>query len=102
MTRKEVGLFDACIKPQESQRTDYFRALICRELHLTLLSSVFLQKDFLKEGEVWPKVFSKKIIVTLDIQGLPSSFPQLYSPVLLRIMSTIHPRKKETLTYTIK
>ena len=57
------------------------RAITCtcmffRDLHLTLMISGLLQKDCVKEGEVWRKDFSNNIIVTsrLSIQGLPSSF----------------------------
>ena len=39
-----------------------------RDLHLTFMFSG------LKEGEVWRKVISSEIIVTLVIEGLPSSF----------------------------
>ena len=39
-----------------------------RDLHLTLMFSG------LKESELWPKVISNEIIVTLVTQGLPSSF----------------------------
>ena len=35
---------------------------------------LFYKKICLKECEVWRKVFSNKIIVTLVTQGLPSSF----------------------------
>ena len=37
-------------------------------------SLVFYKKICLKEIEVWRKVISNKIIVTLVTQGLPSSF----------------------------
>ena len=40
---------------------------------------VHYKKICLKESEVWRKVVSNKIIVTLVTQGLPSSF--LYRPV---------------------
>ena len=48
----------------------------CRDLHLTPRFSGLLQKDLFKakESEVWPKVVSNKIFVTLVTQGLPSSF----------------------------
>ena len=52
------------------------RAITCMfwcDLHLTLMFSG------LKESELWPKVISNEIIVTLVTQGLPSSF--LSSPV---------------------
>ena len=51
--------------------------VVCRDLHLTLMFSVFsaLCKHIcLKESEVWHKVISNKIVVTLVTQGLPSSF----------------------------
>ena len=35
---------------------------------------VFYKKIYLKDSEVWRKVVSNKIIVTLVTQGLPSSF----------------------------
>ena len=48
--------------------------VFCRDLHLTSMFSGLLQKDPLKESELWRKVISNKIIVTLVTQGLPSSF----------------------------
>ena len=42
--------------------------------HLTLMFCGLYQKKYLKESEVWHKVISNKIIVTLVIQGLLSSF----------------------------
>ena len=42
-----------------------------REAGLTLFTD---KKICLKESEVWQKVISSKIIVTLVTQGLPSSF----------------------------
>ena len=47
--------------------------VFCRDLHLTLMFSVFLQKDLFKKSEVWQKVISNKINVSLVTQGLPSS-----------------------------
>ena len=41
-------------------------------LHLTPMFSVLYKKTCLKESEVWRKVISNKIIVTLVTQGLPS------------------------------
>ena len=54
------------------------------------LNMVFLpcyKKICLKECEVWRKVFSNKIIVTLFTQGLPSSF--LFRPVAMT--TTLNP-----------
>ena len=44
----------------------------CRDLHLTLMFSSLYKKIRLIESEVWRKVISNKIIVTLGTQGLPS------------------------------
>ena len=46
----------------------------CRDLHLTLMISSLYKKIRLKEREVWRKVISNKIIITLAMQGLSSSF----------------------------
>ena len=46
----------------------------CRDLHLTLMFSGLYKKIRLKESDVWRKVTSNKIIITLGIKGLPSSF----------------------------
>ena len=46
----------------------------CGDLHLIQSFLVFYKKTCLKEGEVWPKSFSNKIILTLVTQRLPSSF----------------------------
>ena len=48
--------------------------MFCGDLDLTQSFLVFYKKTCLKEGEVWRKSFSNKIIVTLVTQGLPSSF----------------------------
>ena len=48
--------------------------VFCRDLHLTIMFSGLYKKICLKESEVWRKVISNKIIVTLVTQGLPSSF----------------------------
>ena len=51
--------------------------MLCYDRHLTLRFYSLLQKDLfrcLKEIEVWQKVVSTKIIVTLVTQGLPPSF----------------------------
>ena len=48
--------------------------VFCRDLQLTLMFSGLYKKLCLKESEVWRKVISNKIIVTLVTQGLPSSF----------------------------
>ena len=48
--------------------------VFCRDLHLTLMFSVFFAKKIcFKKSEVWQKVISNKIIVSLVTQGLPSS-----------------------------
>ena len=46
----------------------------CRDLHLTLMFSSLYKKIRLKASEVWRKVISNKIIITLAMQGLSSSF----------------------------
>ena len=51
------------------------RAITCvfrHDLHLTPMFSGLYKKICLKESEVWRKVISNKIIVTLVTQGLPS------------------------------
>ena len=48
--------------------------VFCRDLHLTIMFSGLYKKICLKESEVWRKVISNKISVTLVTQGLPSSF----------------------------
>ena len=51
--------------------------MLCCDRHLTLRFYGLLQKDLfrcLKETEVWQKVVSTKIIVTLVTQGLRPSF----------------------------
>ena len=53
--------------------------VFCRDLHLTIMFSGIYKKICLKESEVWRKVISNKISVTLVTQGLPSSF--LFRPV---------------------
>ena len=53
--------------------------VFCRDLHLTIMFSGLYKKICLKESEVWRKVISNKIIVTLVTQDLPSSF--LFRPV---------------------
>ena len=44
--------------------------VFCRDLHLKLMLSGLYKKICLKESEVWRKVTSNKIIVTLVTQGL--------------------------------
>ena len=46
----------------------------CRDLHLTLMFSSLYKKIRLMESELWRNVISNKIIFTLGLQGLPSSF----------------------------
>ena len=53
--------------------------VFCRDLHLTIMFSGLYKKICLKESEVWRKVISNKISVTLVTQGLTSSF--LFRPV---------------------
>ena len=48
--------------------------MLCRDLHSALMSSGFYKKTCLKESDVWRKVISNKIVVTVVTQGLPSSF----------------------------
>ena len=48
--------------------------VFCRDLLLIPMFLVLYKKICLKESEVCRKVASKKIIVTLVTQGLPSSF----------------------------
>ena len=53
------------------------------ENSLTLDVVFFYKKICLKECEVWGKVFSNTIIVTLASQGLPSTFPSCFVSSLL-------------------
>ena len=55
--------------------------ILCRDLHLELMFCGFYKKIcfqtdlfFKKESDVWRKVISSKIIVTVVTQGLTSSF----------------------------
>ena len=48
--------------------------ILCRDLHLGLPFCGFYKKICLKESDVWRKVISNKIVVTVVTQGLPSSF----------------------------
>ena len=48
--------------------------VLCRDPHLTLMFSGLSKNICLKESEVWRKVISNKIIVSLVTQGFPSSF----------------------------
>ena len=48
--------------------------VFCRDLYLILMFSGLYKNICLKESEVWRKVYSNKVIVTLVTQGLPSSF----------------------------
>ena len=48
--------------------------MLCRDLHLGLMFCGFYKKICLKESDVWRKVISSKIIVTVVTQGLTSSF----------------------------
>ena len=44
------------------------------DLALLFFILLFYKKICLKEFEVWQKVFGNKIVFTLVVQGLPSSF----------------------------
>ena len=48
--------------------------MLCRDRHLALMFSCFHKSICLKESDVWRKVISNKIVVTVVTQGLPSSF----------------------------
>ena len=48
--------------------------VFCRDLHLALMFSCVYKKICLKESDVWRKVISNKIVVTVVTQDLPSSF----------------------------
>ena len=50
------------------------KSVFCRDLLLKLMLSGLSKKICLKESEVWRKVISNKVIVTLVTQGLYSSF----------------------------
>ena len=54
--------------------------MLCRDLHVALMFSCFYKKICLKESDVWRKVISNKIVVTVLTQGCRL----LSSPVLLR------------------
>ena len=56
------------------KRDRAINCVFCRDLQLTLMFSGLYKKLCLKESEVWQKVISNKIIVTLVTQGLLSSF----------------------------
>ena len=45
----------------------------CHDLHLTLMFSGLYKKIRLMGSEIWRKIISNKIIVTLGTQSLPSS-----------------------------
>ena len=55
--------------------------VLCRDLHLALMFSGLYKTICLKESEVWRKVISNKIVVTVVTQGLPSSFFSRHGPV---------------------
>ena len=57
------------------KRDRVITCMLCRDLHLALMFSFFYKKICLKERDVWRKVISNKIVVTVVTQGLPSSFP---------------------------
>ena len=48
--------------------------VFCRDLHLALMFYCVYKKICLKESDVWRKVISNKIVVTVVTQDLPSSF----------------------------
>ena len=56
------------------KRDRVITCMLCRDLHLALIISCFYKKICLKESDVWRKVISNKIVVTVVTQGLPSSF----------------------------
>ena len=58
----------------DDKRDRAIMCVFCCDLHLTLMFSGLYNKICFKESEVWRKVISNKIIVTLVTQGLPSSF----------------------------
>ena len=62
--------------------------MFCRDRHFTPTFSNPSQKDlFKKESEIWGKVVSSKIIVTLVTQGLLSSL--ISSLALLRKFTNV-------------
>ena len=63
-----TGLLLVCDK-----RDRAITCVFCRDLHLKLKFPGLYKNICLKESEVWRKVVSNKIIVTLVTQGLPSS-----------------------------
>ena len=65
-TEEEDGKTLVCDK-----RNKAITCVFCRDRHCFL---VLYKKICLNESEVWRKVVSNKIIVTLVTQGLPSSF----------------------------
>lgn len=56
------------------KRDGAITCVFCRDLRLTFKSSGLYKSICFKESEVWQKVISNKIIVTLVAQSLPSSF----------------------------
>ena len=64
----------ADIRGRQNAHDRAVTCLLCRDPHKTLMFSGLCKNIYLKESEVWRKVISNKIIVTLVTQGLPSSF----------------------------
>ena len=56
------------------KRDKAITCILCRDLHLALIFCGLFKTICLKESEVWRKVISNKIVVTVVTQGLPSSF----------------------------
>ena len=56
------------------KRDNAITCILCRDLHLALIFCGLFKTICLKESEVWRKVISNKIVVTVVTQGLPSSF----------------------------
>ena len=57
------------------KRDKAITCILCRDLHLALIFCGLFKTICLKESEVWRKVISNKIVVTVVTQGLPSSLP---------------------------
>ena len=56
------------------KRDKAITCILCPDLHLALIFCGLFKTICLKESEVWRKVISNKIVVTVVTQGLPSSF----------------------------
>ena len=53
------------------KRDRAINCVFCRDIHQTLMFSGLYKKFCLRESEVWRKVISNKIIVTLVTLSLP-------------------------------